>query len=69
MAVKTQTPTCPHCGYAMTDDDMLCNPDDLYWIAPNESEEDVSCPKCKKDYTCVGGYVPFYKNYKIGEGD
>jgi predicted RNA-binding Zn-ribbon protein involved in translation (DUF1610 family) len=62
-------PTCPHCGHAMTDDEMCSNSylpgsdgDDLWGLAPNEGRTHVVCPSalCGKGYYVKGGYTPKY---------
>lgn len=63
------TPTCPHCGHAMTDDEMCGNAylkgsdgDDLWALAPREDRTYVICPSllCGKGYYVQGGYTPKY---------
>lgn len=59
--VATQTPTCPECGHAMTDDEMIAHKDDdLFAIAPSEREADIECPACDSLYIVQGGYIPHY---------
>lgn len=63
------SPTCPHCGHAMTDDEMCSNSylkgsdgDDLWALAPHEGRTHVICPSlsCGKGYYVQGGYTPKY---------
>ena len=55
-------PTCPHCGYALNDDDMgsgFCEIS-LWNMAPQEDTATVTCPQCDKEYWVRGGYRPHY---------
>jgi len=70
-------PTCPHCGHAMTDDEMSGNRyvegdagDDLWALAPQEGRTKVVCPSvlCEKQYFVRGGYTPKY-TASINEDD
>jgi len=70
-------PTCPHCGHAMTDDEMSGNRyvdgddgDDLWALAPEEGRTKVICPYvlCEKPYFVQGGYRPQYTS-AIDEDD
>lgn len=55
------TPTCPHCGYAMTTDDMASFDEvNLFEIAPFEDVVGVDCPSCDKPYWVKGGFTPSY---------
>ena len=63
------TPTCPHCGHAMTDDDMCSNAyrpgddcDDLWALPTREERTYVICPAvgCELGYYVQGGYTPRY---------
>ncbi|MBN3822313.1 hypothetical protein G3O00_01600 [Burkholderia sp. Ac-20384] len=67
--VRQPSIVCPHCGHAMTDDEMCSNSyldgsdgDDLYGIAPNEERTHVVCPSalCGKGYYVQGHYLPQY---------
>lgn len=59
------TPTCPHCGYVMSCDDMVrmahtpLEPD-LFGLAVREEREAVTCPSCDTEYWVQGGYKPHY---------
>lgn len=59
---RTNTPTCPHCGYAMDTDDMLscCGNVDLFALAPDEGRECIKCPSCDAEYWVQGSYAPRY---------
>lgn len=58
---KTPTPTCPHCGHAMTIDDMLdCQQPDLFALAPMEEKACITCPVCDLEYWVQGGYTTHY---------
>jgi len=55
------TPTCPHCGYAMTDDDMVIEPEhDLVELAINGDKTTIWCLSCGQQYALQGGYYPRY---------
>ncbi len=61
---QTPSPTCPHCGHELDDDEMLygkptCE-EDLYALAPNEGSAVVQCPRCDQEYAVQGGYKPYY---------
>jgi endogenous inhibitor of DNA gyrase (YacG/DUF329 family) len=67
MAYKTPTtaPTCPHCGHALTFDEMIFSgaisgEEDLTAIAPACEHAIVKCPVCDKEYAVLGGYTPHY---------
>lgn len=55
-------PTCPGCGYALSDDDMNSGfgDDDLWSLAPDEGRTSVDCPNCDNSYWVQGGYRPTY---------
>ncbi len=57
---RTPTPTCPHCGYAMTHEDMITSEHDLFGLAPLEDEATLQCPGCDLEYVVQGGYRPHY---------
>lgn len=58
---QTPTPTCPHCGYAMTHEDMLDAPGhDLFELAVNGEEVTTQCLRCDQEYVVQGGYRPHY---------
>lgn len=61
-AERTDTPTCPHCGYALDYEDMQSgfSDVDLFALAPNEDTAVVMCPNCDSEYAVRGGYKPFY---------
>jgi hypothetical protein len=70
-------PTCPHCGHAITDDEMSGNRytpgddgDDLWGLAPKEERTKVVCPAalCRRSYYVRGGYTPKYTS-AINEDD
>lgn len=55
------SPTCPHCGHVMDDEDrQRVTSEDLYALAPREGSAVVSCPQCTKEYAVQGGYRPHY---------
>jgi hypothetical protein len=55
-------PTCPICGYGLTDDDMHAHlgEEDLWALAPDEGRAEIRCPACGVTYHCQGGYRPEY---------
>lgn len=57
---QQRTPTCPHCGYAMDDDDMVDADDDLFAAAVDEQRLPATCPSCDAQYWLLGGYRPHY---------
>lgn len=59
---ERNTPTCPHCGYAMDSDDMLSTQKgiDVFAMASREQVEVLTCPSCDKEYWVQGGYEPHY---------
>ncbi len=61
---QTRKPTCPHCGHAMTDDEMLQDPGDLYRLPWLEGTGSTTCPKCDQTYHVQGGYIPHYTSAK-----
>jgi hypothetical protein len=68
MSVDTDNqsaPTCPHCGHALTDDEMHAGGEDgadLWALAPNEGRTAVECPNvlCGITYHVQGSYAPLY---------
>lgn len=60
-AMKQQRPTCPHCGYMLTYDDMLAVSEcSLFDIAPREERASLACPQCDKEFWVQGGFTPHY---------
>lgn len=62
---KTPAPVCPHCGHAMTHDDMSAAPtgscqQNLFDIAPAEEIVPTKCPLCDGGFWVQGGYRPHY---------
>lgn len=64
----TNKPKCPHCQHTMNDDEMNAADIDLWAIAPNEEEADITCPRCDELYLCRGGYLPTYESTTNPEG-
>jgi uncharacterized protein with PIN domain len=63
------TPTCPHCNYSMTINEMVdYHATDLFAMAPDEGRDEVTCPACDKTYWVQGYYKPIYKS-AIDEDD
>ena len=60
MAYQQHTPTCPHCGHAMTYDEMIAASVDLFGLVPREESEAIECPVCDKEFWVKGGYNPHY---------
>jgi len=63
--IARPAPTCPHCEYVMTSDDMVDGStsfadDDLFALAVDENRTVVACPSCDAAYWVKGGYTPFY---------
>lgn len=58
---NTPRPTCPHCGYMLTHDDMMdAGESDLFGLAHREDRTHLACPKCDQGFWVQGGYTPHY---------
>lgn len=64
----TNKPKCPICGHILSDEEMNNSEDDLWAMAPNEAEADITCPSCGEVYLCIGGYLPTYISTTNPEG-
>ncbi len=58
--MKSNRIICPYCEYKLTDDDMFNYHDDLFRLASNEEDTDISCPTCEKEFRVEGSYTPIY---------
>lgn len=54
------TPVCPHCGHAVSYDEMPGVDSCLFDLAPTEGSACIDCPVCDKAYWVKGGYTPHY---------
>lgn len=50
----TNKPKCSHCQHTINDDEMNAAAIDLWAIASNEDEADITCPRCDELYLCKG---------------
>lgn len=59
---QQSSPTCPHCGYALDEEDMFSNfsKSDLFDLPSSEEQAEVNCPQCDMSYWVQGGYRPHY---------
>jgi hypothetical protein len=57
---RKSSPTCPHCGYELTLDDMVGHDPDLFDLAHTEDQASVECPSCDQPFWVQGGYTPYY---------
>lgn len=57
---NTFKPTCPHCGYILSDDDMHASDEDLWALPVREERTCIDCPNCDAEYWVQGSYAPQY---------
>lgn len=57
---RTPTPVCPHCGHELDTEEMLACREDLFALAPDEGETELTCPACDAEFVVQGGYTPHY---------
>ena len=51
---------CPHCDHPYDADDMNSAGEDLWALAPNESDADIKCVICGDEFVIRGSYRPVY---------
>lgn len=59
--------TCPHCNYELCEEEMhemRCNGFDLWRVAIDNDEVELSCPSCSKIYFIKGFWIPKFKTSK-----
>lgn len=61
---RTDRPTCPHCDYALNDDEMIEHRSeedtDMYTLAHGEDRDSIECPQCDQIYWLQGLWTPVY---------
>ncbi len=57
---KAAAPTCPHCKWQFTDDEMQASELDLYKFATDEDTAELKCPSCDQMFWLRGDYTPHY---------